>query len=204
MPIGKINDSFCFLGTHNDSQSYWDCDENLYTWGYCPLCNELLICDFTGYAPDWIFNGKPDTGTFEVLVVPDSYYNCPQKCFFYRHRFIVSYTGFDTHTTDYVAINFKLNLVVPFHSSDTKKILEQFTSIISPQNVTVLHGPIKPNQKTIHYFKQLLSWDNPMKCEFFARFSSKTCKDIALCIASYIDWLCPSEPVEVDELDELS
>lgn len=191
MTIVEIDDISCILGYHEDSQKYWDGGDDLYTWGYCPVCDELIVCDFNKGAPSWVFGrGEPTTGSFEVDIVVDPWYGCPENCIFYRHHFKVTYTGINTGTRDFTSIRHVFNQIIPFKSSVTGLLLEQAAllkwyekeiSDLADSNITF------PNE--MRCFKKILSWDNPMKCELFDRFASKTCKDIAICIVSFHDWL---------------
>lgn len=191
MPIKKINGVSCIIGSHKDSQSYFDYGENLHTWVYCPVCSELLYCDFNKGAPHWIFTSDyPGTGTFEVDVVEDLYWGSSVNCIFYRHRFIINYVGVRVNHKDFTVTTNTFNQIVPFQSSITELLIEQAILLKwYERELFYISNMVVTFPDVMVYLKKILSWDSPWKCEFFAKFEKKLCRDVTYCIMSFIDWL---------------
>lgn len=189
--IEEIDGTLCILGYITNVQSYYDGDYDLYTQGYCPVCDKIIVCDFNKGAPNWIFNNElPTTGTFEVDIDPYSLVECPVNCLYYRHRFIVSYTGTGIKRDEYKTIYHVFNQIVPFRSSVTELLLEQAVLLRwYEQEFSNIVGTNISFPDVSDYLKKILSWDNSWKCEFFYQFAKKTCGDVSKNILSFIDWL---------------
>lgn len=199
MPIKKIDDTFCIIGSREDSQRYYDdCDDDLFTWVFCPVCDMLLRCKFSKDAPDWIFIGNPGTGTFEVKADTDPYWASPEHCTFYSHKFIVSYVGQPVNHNDFTVVKQTFNQIVPFQSSVTELLVEQAILLKwYERELSYISNTIVTFPGVTTYLKKMLSWDSPWKCELFANFEKRLCKDIARYITDYIDWLT-YEPKQSD------
>lgn len=151
-------------------------------WGFCPVCNELISC-----MPEKIINMEKN-GTFLADVFQKSQWiPSPKKCIFYDHKFIVSYNLCDSiDEYDFSVLNCVFNLIIPHKSNVTEliineaKLLKQYEKNVSnlmKYNVNMDYS----------YLKNILSWDNPWRCELVHIFEKITCKDISLVILRYIE-----------------
>ena len=185
MTISEIDGILCILGNITSKQRYCDYFENLYTWGYCPVCNDLIICDFIGSIPSWILSDEyPIEGHFMVEVTDDPYYGCHVNCIFYKHIFMVTYKGISSPSCDFKDIEMQFNQIIPYKSSITDLIINQTILVKEYEN----NLPYNIDFTNIYnWLKKILSWDNPQKCELVNYLFKKTCKDIAFNIIKFIE-----------------
>lgn len=176
----------------NKCESIYSLDfEDCYTFVFCPVCDNYITCDFTDHVPDWFikqFNIKEG----DKFYVEEDEYEYPESglCTLgYKHKFMLkSLTDVETCNEPYT-IEYISHLIIPHSSEITKLIIEQAMLIlwyetelsdIFDMDVTL------PDIK--FYLYSIVSWDVPFKCEFFDRFSKKTCCDVSFKIVSFINW----------------
>lgn len=188
-----INGYLCVLGTVYLEQGYRIETDSFNTWGRCPVCGDILVGEFSGYVDDWFFNSfasPPKEGTFEIEMHSDSYYRMSKRCVFHDHCFIVTYKPIiPSPFRSIKSINCTFNLKIPFKSDVTMLLIEQTRLLKWYIHELYSIGIFGPDYSDIEtYLRSILSWDSPLKCELFYKFSKKICKDIALLIVNFVDW----------------
>ncbi len=205
MSIETIDGFLCVIGHNQDTNHIYDYnnysmflkygfDEDLYTYGHCPMCGDYITCDYV-VNPKWLFQKTiPRKGTYEVLSIEDEGNSCV-----YPHHFIATYEVKTTDTENIISTNrpFKsllvtLNQIIPERTSSiTKLILEKYLLVLwYEQEISNLldENVTYPEEK--YQLLYNLSWNNTLKCQIFSKFSTITGKDIAHMICKFIDWFC--------------
>lgn len=190
MPLEYIDGVLCMYGDTEFIE--WDMNGYNDFYDCCPICLKNFVCKFNDYILNWTgFNGYINKNyELDIDMDNDSPNECQELCTFYKHRIIINYINKYEPNEIYNNVTFNIYQVVPYNSEVTELILEQ--SIILrwyEKQISKLFGFSIVFPDIDHYFRNILSWDNPWKCEFFDKFTKKTCKDVSRNIIRYINWL---------------